>query len=89
MSPLLQEAIGAGFGGAVTLLIVAIIVFAGKLGHLPKRADRLEAVIPPLLRAVLALLKCQKEGKCNGDIELSISELNKLMSDGVISKKAQ
>lgn len=88
MNSILQEAIGAGLGGLVTLLIVSIVQNRGKIGRLPKRVDRLDVVVPPLLRAVIALLQCQKEGKCNASVDESIDELNRLMTDGIVSRKA-
>lgn len=87
MGPIFQEIIGAGFGGAFTILIVALVQSRGNVSRLPKRIDRLEMIAPPLLRAVLSLLKCQKQGSCDDSIEDSISELNEMMTSGVVSRK--
>ena len=75
MSAILQEILGAGFGGALTLLIVFIVVFTGKIGRLPKRLDRIEAMSPLMLEALLILfdvniveLECIEGKECNGNL---------------------
>lgn len=76
MSPILQEIIGAGFGGAVTLLIVAIIHFQGRVGRAPKRLDRLDSLVPMMLdsiqmslEVVILCLRKQMGHELNGEVE--------------------
>ena len=89
MSPELSGIlIGIGSIAGATLLAL----FAGaqvRLMHTPKRLDRIETILPPLLRAMLAVLKCQREGKCNGMTDDAIQELEELMTNGIISRKAK
>ena len=89
VSVLVWEVIGTGLGGALTLLIVFIVMFTGKIGHAPKRLDRIEGVLPAMIRALLCVLKNQKEGRCNGATEDSIVELNGLLTDGIVSQKSK
>lgn len=91
MNPIVQEIIGAGFGGAVTLAIVGFIHYRGRIGRVPKRVDRLEAVIPAMIRAEIATLEFHIYGELNGTtkdlMKKSLDELRLLTSDGVVSRK--
>jgi hypothetical protein len=75
VSDLVWEVIGAGLGGALTLLIVFIVMFTGKIGHLPKRIERIESMSPLMLEALLILfdvniveLECIEGKECNGNL---------------------
>lgn len=59
-----------------------------RVWHTPKRLDRLERLLPPMVRAVLVLLRTQKTGSENGELDNSIHELEDVLSDGAISQKA-
>ena len=101
MPPILQEIIGAGFGGVLTLLIIFAVQYRGKIGHLPKRMDRVEAMLPMMLRAFIVLydvnlieIECQQGKECNGDlteamanVEKSKSEMMDFLSSAAISRK--
>jgi len=83
------EGIAIGVGSAViTGLIVFLVSALARMWHTPKRLDRIEAILPALLRAVMCVLKNQKEGKCNGSTQDSIQELNDLLTNSAVSKKA-
>lgn len=71
----------------------ASLVFGGgalvcRVWHTPKRLDRLERLLPPMVRAVLVLLRTQKSGTSNGGLDESIGELEEVLSDGAVSQKA-
>lgn len=77
----------------VASTVGASVVFGGtalicRVWHTPKRLDRLERLLPPMLRAVLVLLRAQKSGAENGELDNSIHELEDVLSDGAISQKA-
>ena len=78
-------------GVAGTLLAGLIVFFVSsviRLWHTPKRLDRLERITPVLLRAMLAVLTCQKQGTCNGKTDEAIDEINALLTNGAVSQKA-
>ena len=79
--------VGAGgllLAGFLTYLVVQL----SRLWHTPKRLDRIETLLPPLLRAVLCMLKNQKAGKCNGTTDMTIAEIEELLTDQSVSQKA-
>ena len=78
-----------GVGG--TLLAGLVVFFVSsivRLWHTPKRLDRLERIMPVTLRALLAVLSCQKRGTCNGETDAAIEEINQLLTNGAVSQKA-
>jgi len=79
--------------GAASILAAGFLTYftvqLARLWHTPKRLDRIETLLPPLLRAVLCLLKNQKEGKCNGSTDKTIEELDRLLTRQSVSQKAQ
>jgi hypothetical protein len=82
------EGILEGAGAAVVGgLIVGSFTITRRLWHTPQRLDRIERLVPPLLRAVQALLIAAKRGAANGEVDDSIEELKQLTTDGMISQK--
>jgi len=83
------EGIAIGVGSAA---VFAFLVFLTsqivRLWHTPKRIDRLERVVPVIFRSLLAILRCQKAGVCNGETDEAISEIETLLSDGIVSQRA-
>lgn len=81
------------FIGAASLALAGLIAFFAstiiRLWHTPKRLDRLEAVIPVIVRSLLAILRCQKAGVCNGETDGAIAEIEALLSNGIVSQKAK
>ncbi len=79
--------VGAGasvLGG----LVVGGAVALRKLWRTPRRLDRIERLIPALLRAVQALLIAQRDcGAGNGAVNDSLEELQQLVTDGAISRE--
>lgn len=83
-----MEGIAIGVGSAaLAALVVFLATTIARLWHSPKRLDRIERILPAMVRAMLAILKCQKAGVCNGDTDEAIAEINKLLSDGIVSQK--
>ena len=82
------EGIAIGVGSAIlTGLIAFLAATVVRLWHTPKRLDRLEKVVPVIVRSLLAILRCQKAGVCNGDTDAAISEIEQLLSEGIVSQK--
>jgi hypothetical protein len=71
--------------GALAFLVSTL----ARLWHTPKRLDRLERVVPVIIRSLLAILRCQKAGVCNGETDEAISEIENLLSEGIVSQKAK
>jgi hypothetical protein len=79
-----------GVGG--TLLTAFLVFLAGSIvraWHSPKRLDRLELAIPVMIRGMLAVLRCQKDGRCNGETDEAIGEIEEMLSEGIVSQKAR
>ena len=78
--------------GAASIIAAGLLTTVAaqlmRLWHTPKRLDRIETLIPPLLRAIMCLLKNQKAGKCNGTTDATIEELEALLTDQSVSQKA-
>ena len=79
--------VGAGasvLGG----LVVGGAVALRKLWRTPRRLDRIERLIPALLRAVQALLIVQRDcGAGNGAVNDSLEELQQLVTNGAVSRE--
>ncbi len=78
--------LGAG-GTLLAGLIVFFVTSIARLWHTPKRLDRLEKIMPVTLRALLAVLSCQKRGVSNGETDAAIEEINQLLTNGAVSQK--
>jgi hypothetical protein len=86
MGPIIDGLIGAG-SVVLTGLVTAVAALMIRLWRTPKRVERLEVAIPVLIRATLVQLRCLKAGKCNGEADETISEVEAFLSNNVISVK--
>ncbi len=71
--------------GILTWLCAALI----RLWRTPKRIDRLEKLIPPIARGLLALLEVHKGEGTNGNVKEAHEELQGLLCNQAVSQKAQ
>jgi len=85
--------------GLLTWLAATLV----RLWRLPKRMDRVEAISPLLLRAVMILfdvnlieVRCQQGKSCNGDLDEAVNkmgafrkEMDSFLSGAAISQKAR
>jgi hypothetical protein len=69
-----------------SILVYAVITLE-RLWHTPARLDRIELIVPIMIRALLAILRCQKAGVCNGETDAAISEIEHHLSLSTLSKK--
>lgn len=84
MIEMLTGAGAAVLGG----LVVGGAVALRRVWRSPKRLDRIERLIPCLLRATYAMLVCQKDcGMGNGAVEAALQEVQRLVTDGAVSMK--
>jgi hypothetical protein len=79
--------VGAGasvLGG----LVVGGAMALRRLWRTPQRLDRIERLVPALLRAVQALLIVQRDcGAGNGAVQDSLEELQQLVTNGAVSQR--
>ncbi|MBZ5672307.1 MAG: hypothetical protein LAO04_21625 [Acidobacteriia bacterium] len=75
------------FIGVCSALLITFLTFLSaslvRMWHAPKRLDRLEKVVPVIIRSLLAILRCQKAGICNGNTDDAIKEIEDLLSEGL------
>ncbi len=79
--------VGAGASVLGGLVVGGALVLR-KLWRTPRRLDRIERLIPALLRAVQALLIAQRDcGAGNGAVNDSLEELQQLVTNGAVSRE--
>ncbi len=84
------EGIAIGVGSTVvTGMVLWIAAALARVWRTPKRLDRVEAILPVLLRSNLAMLRCQKAGTCNGDTDAAIRDIETLLTNAAVSQKGK
>ncbi len=77
--------------GAASLALAGLLtwvgVHLGRLWRTPKRLDRIEGIIPVLIRGMWAILKVHINGNTDEDVSSAFKELTKAVTDGVVSQK--
>lgn len=88
----MTDGIIIGIGSTVgALFLVALAALVARQWKSPKRIDRLERVVPPMARGVWALLGehvREHNGDAPEEIVKAYAELTAVVTDGVVSQKA-
>lgn len=90
MLPWMSEVLSGVAGAVLIAVIMAVHRAVGRTSKVPKRVDRIESIVPLLMKGqvaqmdiLLVLLKCTQGQKCNGDLEEAVDEIKKMREEHV------
>ena len=85
------EGIIIGIGSTAGVGIITMVgTTLARVWKTPKRLDRIERLVPILLRGMWAVLKMhvdEQNGSTDPDIKRAFSELTEIVTDGAVSQK--